>query len=253
MRESIQPVIALPPVEFFASGRGVHSIDSPVKMRILSMLKEREMSFDELVLNLGKAKSTVSVHLKWLTSEGVVRSRSDPSDSRRKLFSMDSVFIGGASPEERVLIQGERDDILTFGEDNPGNFFRFILKTIRVTLLREGIIIDPLLQAAGYSVGQTLFEYVKAGDIEEFLSKISDFWINHILGRIEVVSLTPVIINIYDCFECISLPFLGKPACAFESGIFNGLFNRFHNGKTFSAETHCYAMGDNFCQFEIRW
>lgn len=253
MSGTIEKVDTLPSVGFFASGRGVHSIDSPVKMKILSMLKEGDMSFDDIVLNLGKAKSTVSVHLKWLTSEGVITSWSDPADSRRKIFSMDAVFIGGASPDKRVPVNAEDNEIYPIGEDNTGNFFRFILKTIRVTFLREGITIDPLLQAAGYTVGKSIFEHVKADSNEEFLSKISEFWVNHSLGRIEVITLTPVVINIYDCFECISLPILGKPACAFESGIFNGLFNRFHNGKTYSSEIHCYAMGDNFCQFLITW
>lgn len=251
MSGTIEPIIALPSVEFFASGRGIHAIDSPVKMRILSMLKEREMSFDEIVLHLGKAKSTVSVHLKWLTSEGVISSRSDTADSRRKIFSLDSVFIGEASPDERVRVQEQKDEIYQFGEDNPGNFFRFVLKTIRVTLLREGIIIDPLLQAAGYRVGRSLYDYVKSADIEEFLLKISEFWTYHSLGLVRVITLSPVVINIYDCFECIDLPPLGRPACAFESGILNGLFSSFYNEKIISTEIHCYAMGDNYCQFVI--
>ena len=49
---------------------GVNVVKSPVKLTILEMLKNGEMEFDEIVSNIGKSKSTISVHLKSLKENG---------------------------------------------------------------------------------------------------------------------------------------------------------------------------------------
>jgi len=56
-------------------------------MSILSMLLAKEMSFDDIVEASGRAKSTVSVHLKSLADDGIVSSRPDPGDARKRSFS----------------------------------------------------------------------------------------------------------------------------------------------------------------------
>ena len=48
---------------------GVNVVKSPVKLTILSMLKDTDMEFDEIVKNTGKSKSTISVHLKSLRED----------------------------------------------------------------------------------------------------------------------------------------------------------------------------------------
>jgi len=54
-------------IELFSTTEGIYAINSPVRVKILSMLRKGELSFDELVSLSGKAKSTVSVHLRrWL-------------------------------------------------------------------------------------------------------------------------------------------------------------------------------------------
>ena len=53
-----------PFVRIFASDSGIKAIDSPVKVNILEMLKDGELPFEEIVARSGRAKSTVSVHLR---------------------------------------------------------------------------------------------------------------------------------------------------------------------------------------------
>ena len=53
-----------PPIQIFSKSDGevgVNVVKSPVKLTILSMLKNNEMEFDEIVKNTGKSKSTISV------------------------------------------------------------------------------------------------------------------------------------------------------------------------------------------------
>jgi len=56
---------------------------------------------------------------------------------------------------------------------------------------------------------------------------------------------------VYDCFECGDLPQLGRPACAFDSGVLKAVFSRFFESDQQVTETACYAMGDDHCRFLI--
>ncbi|HSO25778.1 MAG TPA: transcriptional regulator, partial [Methanobacteriaceae archaeon] len=63
------------PIKIFSTPKGLNVVKSPVKSIILSALRENELSFDEIVKVTGKSKSTVSVHLKALTQDGILGSR----------------------------------------------------------------------------------------------------------------------------------------------------------------------------------
>ena len=85
------------PIQIFSNlneNIGVNVIKSPVKLTILEMLRDSEMEFDEIVSNTGKSKSTVSVHLKSLRENGIISYRLHPVDNRKKIFYINSKYIG---------------------------------------------------------------------------------------------------------------------------------------------------------------
>ena len=135
---------------------------------------------------------------------------------------------------------------------DPFEFFRLIFLTIRVSLIRQGIDIDPILYEAGIKVGETLYSKVKDPDINKLAENIATFWRTHNLGQVEIESLEPLIINVSDCFECQSLPPIGRPACAFDSGILKAVFSAHFQEELVVNETKCYALGDNYCSFTIK-
>jgi hypothetical protein len=130
--------------------------------------------------------------------------------------------------------------------------FRFILSTIRLTLLNQGILIDPLLTIAGKKVGERLYPCVEAPRIESMIQNTGRLWRQNRLGSLSLERLDPPTIRITDCFECVDLPISGRSACAFDSGVFTSLFSAIQGQPVTTIETHCYAMGSNFCRFEIR-
>ena len=89
-------------------------------------------------------------------------------------------------------------------------------------------------------------------NINELTQNLISFWDTNNLGNIEIQSIKPLIIQSYDCFECEDLPHLGKPACAFDSGLLEGIFSNYYGKKVEAEETKCYAQGDNFCQFVVK-
>lgn len=76
------------PIQIFSDSTElrVNVVKSPVKLTILEMLRDRDMEFDEIVINTGKSKSTVSVHLKNLRENGIISYRMHPIDNRKKYF-----------------------------------------------------------------------------------------------------------------------------------------------------------------------
>ena len=89
-------------VEPLSSESGVDAVKSPVRVLILETLREGEVPFDEIVRRTGRAKSTVSVHLRDMVDEGIVGWRLDPADARKKLFFTNAERIGAVSSSERI-------------------------------------------------------------------------------------------------------------------------------------------------------
>ena len=242
-----------PTIGLFATEDGIRTVDSPVRSKILAVLSGRELSFQEIVQSTNKAKSTVSAHLRALLKEGIIGEKPDLADSRRKIFYIRSRFLGEISP------QGKKDDddpgqmvaTLLKGGD-PSIFYKMMFRTIRVTLMSRGINIDPILREAGFRMGQGLYSAIADPDISVMLDKTVKFWKQHNLGQIVVENRSPVTLIVYDCFECDDLPYLGRPACAFDAGILEAVFSGHFKADHMATELRCYAMGDDHCKFVIR-
>jgi len=242
-----------PVTELFATDNGVRVVESPVRVKILSLLRDRELSFHEIVSETGKAKSTVSAHLKFLLHEGIIGEKPDLADSRRKNFYIRSRHLGDLSSGINPVNAPYDTLSLDFMKnDDPYEFYRFMLHTIRISLISQGINIDPVLREAGFRVGNGIYDLVADPDVTKFLGNLGNFWSKHRLGRIQVDNLSPVTISVYDCFECGDLPITGRPACAFDSGMLDALFSRHFREEHMATELRCYAMGDDHCRFVIR-
>lgn len=241
-----------PAIALFSTEEGVRTVGGLVQMRILAMLKKEDLSFDQIVARSGRVKSTVSIHLKGLVREGVLTVRADPDDRRKKIFSLSSRHLGDLSSGD--LLRSELGTYLkgyAGGDAPPPDFFRLLFQTLRVTLLADGINIDPLLFSTGLHVGEAVAPSVAGPDLAALLANLARFWEKHGLGRVEVISLDPVTLFVYDCFECGDLPNIGRPACAFDAGLLSAVFSDYFHRTLTVQETACYAMGDDHCCFVV--
>lgn len=243
------------PIQIFSNPEknvGINVVKSPVKLTILEMLRDSEMEFDEIVINTGKSKSTVSVHLKSLREMGIVSFKIHPEDNRKKIFYLNSKYLGSVNlTEQKEIEETQKDYLIENIIDENGDFTVLLFHTLRSMLIQEGINIDPVLQATGNRIGKSLFDIVYDDDLEVFLSNIAEFWENNGLGRLsfeigDIIKITSV-----DCFECKLLPKTGKPACFLDAGIIEALFTEYFNLPVSVIEIQCYTMGDGKCVFEI--
>lgn len=242
-----------PAIALFSTKEGVRTVDGQVQMRILTMLGREDLSFDQIVARSGRAKSTVSVHLKGLVEAGVLRVRADPDDRRKKIFSLASRHLGDLSsadqfrPELGIYLKGYAG-----ADAPPPDFFRLLFQTLRVSLLADGINIDPLLFSTGLHVGEAIAPSIAGSDLPVLLGNLARFWEKHRLGKVEVISVDPVTLYVYDCFECGDLPTIGRPACAFDAGLLSAVFSAHYDRTLTAQETACYAMGDDHCCFVLK-
>ena len=243
------------PIQIFSNSNeniGVNVIKSPVKLTILEMLRDRDMEFDEIVSNTGKSKSTVSVHLKSLRESGIISYKVHPVDNRKKIFYLNSKYIGSVDiSEPKEIEQTQADYLIKHIVEEDAEFSTLLFHTLKAMLIQEGINIDPILQATGNSIGRAIFDLVYDEDLDVFMDNISAFWQRKGLGRMSFDVGQIIKVTTYDCFECGLLPKTGKPACFLDTGILEGLFSGFFNLPVSVIETQCYTMGDGKCVFEI--
>ncbi|NYB52660.1 MAG: ArsR family transcriptional regulator [Methanobacteriaceae archaeon] len=247
------PVESKSGIKIFSTNSGINIIQSPIKAQILSLLKEGGMSGSQIVSSTKRSKSTISAHLQDLEDNGIIDWVIDPEDRRRKIYYINSRYLGDVSPENKI--EDNIDHYLQqqiLESEDPLKFFRFMFRAIRVSLMDEGINIDPILRNAGFKVGETFYEKLETPDINQFIENIIKFWEKNQLGRIIVKSTDPLIIQAYDCFECEDLPQIGRPACAFDSGVLEAFFSRFFQEKVEVEEVKCFAQGDDYCQFMVK-
>ncbi|AMD16664.1 ArsR family transcriptional regulator [Methanobrevibacter sp. YE315] len=243
------------PIQIFSNVNeniGVNVVKSPVKLTILEMLRDSEMEFDEIVSNTGKSKSTVSVHLKGLREDGIISYRVHPKDNRKKIFYINSKYLGSVNISEPKEIEETQSDYLIKNiVEEDAEFSTLLFHTLKAMLIQEGVNIDPILQSTGNSIGRSIFDMLYDDDLDIFLDNIADFWQRKGLGRLTFEVGQIIKITTYDCFECELLPKTGKPACFLDTGIFEGLFTEFFNLPVSVIETQCFTMGDGKCVFEV--
>ena len=243
------------PIQIFSNlneNIGVNVIKSPVKLTILEMLRDSDMEFEEIVNSTGKSKSTVSVHLKSLRESGIISYKVHPVDNRKKIFYLNSKYLGSVNVTEPKEIKETQSDYLVENlVNNDAEFSTLLFHTLRSMLIQEGINIDPILQSTGNSIGNSLFEILYDDDLDIFIENIANFWETKGLGRVSFELGQIIKITTFDCFECELLPKTGKPACFLDTGILEGLFGEFFNLPVSVIEIQCYTMGDEKCVFEI--
>ena len=83
------------------ASRYLKAISHPLRLKILCVLDNNEMSVQEILKTVGTTQSNVSQHLCLLKDKGIVRSR---KDANRVFYSLDNETV------KKILGSGERAD-----------------------------------------------------------------------------------------------------------------------------------------------
>jgi predicted hydrocarbon binding protein len=238
----------------FSTENGIVALDSPVKLRIIEFIQDQPRSFEDVVNECCKAKSTISVHLKDLLMKNIILEQKDPSDKRKKYYYLNSQFIAYSQiPMQNcynLIIETLMD---TVDSDNPEiEFFRTLCHTIRYGLEAYGMNPKPVFKKIGNDIGHKMSRFFMASCVEELLTGLAGFWQLYGLGEIEVHNSDPVTLIIYDCFDCSDMPDVGRTLCSLIEGIIEGIFEASLKLTVTAKEVECFGTGYNHCTFDIR-
>ncbi|MEE8401976.1 MAG: V4R domain-containing protein [Candidatus Hydrothermarchaeaceae archaeon] len=236
----------------YASKHGAKTIKNPVRIEIMRSLSGGERTFDELVCLVGKAKSTVSVHLERLEKDRLISSKVHPKDKRKKIFFLTSQAVGASDVPMYDLGQSVRSRLRKSAQ-NPSEFSHELFRTILYSLESCGINTHPALRTAGRRIGMEISSLFKADDIEGLFKEISNFWHVHGIGKVRVLKMDPEIeISSENCFYCKNMPNVGRTLCALDEGMIEAIINSRLGVKSCVKEVECSGLGHNRCKFTIR-
>ncbi len=229
-------------------------IKSPMKYEILDLLRHDEMNFEEIVENTSKSKASVSMHLRDLREEGIVNYKADPSDNRKKIFYLNSEFLGSIDSNKVKKIHKDQTKLLIddFIENGDIEYVLLLTHTFKSLLMEFGMDISPVLQKMGNYIGKYLFSQLYDEDLDIFMDNISSYWQKNNLGKIYFKLNNTIEITCIDCFESVNVPKSGVPICNIEKGMFETLFNEFFKFDLKIEEIMCYSMGDEKCVYQLQ-
>lgn len=233
---------------FFSTKNGIVALDSPVKLKILEMLRKGAASFDDLVEQCGKAKSTISVHLDDLEEHNLILEKSSLNDKRKKYFYLNSVCVAYS---EMPLMTHYKKNLDTFEISGPNgdSLLMHIFQTIRYGMEAYGFDPKPILKRLGRDIGTRLGSEFESNNASGLLQELPEFWRSHKLGDMKIINSSTPAVMVTGCYHCSKMPNVGKTLCSMDEGILEGIFSsRFDIDYCFK-ETECFGTGYQHCKF----
>lgn len=230
-------------------------IKSPMKYEILELLRHEEMNFEDIVKNTSKSKASISMHLRDLRKEGIVKYKANPEDNRKKIFYLNTDYLGSIDTNKTKTIKKDQTKLLIdeFIEKGEIEYVILLTETFKSLLMEFGMDISPVLQKIGNHIGEYIFNQVKDDDLDTFIQNISQYWIKNNLGELTIkINNHNIEITCIDCFESKDLEKTGKPTCYLEKGMLEKIFNNYFNFELNIDEILCYSMGDGKCVYQIQ-
>lgn len=125
---------------------------------------------------------------------------------------------------------------------------------------RFGTAGEAMLYYQGFSIGTEIFNHyvkiAKSDKIEDMIEAAKAINITLGWGVIDDVSIDQkkgcAKLRIYHSFECELCKAKEKPQSQFYRGAIAGIFTQFFRKDVEVKETKCIAMGDPYCEFEIK-
>jgi len=237
-------------LDVYSTSSGLKQISNPVRQKILSELQRRDLSLSEIAQLTGKAQSTLSVHLDKMVKEGLVASRDDPADNRRKIFYLVSKPVG-SSVVPREDLNKAVASIIDKSIGTPSSFLKGELRALVIGVEAIGLNMDPVLKDIGRQIGAQLAKHFKSTEIKELVDEVKEFYSHHELGELNVYSLVPLTLIIKDDYDCSDLPDVGKTLCILNEGILESIFNTKTGVPLGVTQSECFGTKMNFCKLVL--
>lgn len=236
--------------DVYSTSSGLKQVSNPVRQKILIELQKKDLSLSEIAHLTGKAQSTLSVHLDRMVKEGLIASRNDPSDNRRKIFYLISRQVGSSvMPREdlgRAVGEIVRDSL-----GSPVSFLKGMIRSIILGVEAIGFNIEPVLKDIGRQVGKEIAKQMKSGSIEELIEEIQKFYEDHELGEVCVYTFLPLTLIVKDDYDCSVVPEASKTISLLNEGIIEAILEKNSGVPMKVTDSECFGKCLNYYRYVI--
>ncbi len=234
-----------------ATKKGIVALNSPIKLKLLEIIRKGIASFEELVEQSGRAKSTVSVHLHDLERLNLIEERTFPNDRRKKYFVLNALYLAYSETPLREQYDMQLENIATSAL-NGESFKEKLFCMMRYGMEAYGIDPNPIMKKLGSDVGIKIGKELKSKDCVGVLEELADFWNTHTLGDMSINNESMLTVQVENCYLCSSMPNVGKTLCSLDEGIMEGAISGRLGIACSVQEVECHGTGHNHCRFVVK-
>ena len=174
-----------------------YSIDDEIDIQIMEILANGDLSIKKIADRLGKAPSTVAIHLKDLKDNGLLISRTAENDSRSTIYShSDCELIATKRPpvDERDALEDTLDPVMN-GEIS---LIRGIFKMFFQQLENLWLDAVPSTDPVSMQIGKMIAERLQKGDLFTVLAELRNFFLGMNVGEMSFSVSDTVSITVKD-------------------------------------------------------
>ncbi len=231
----------------------VTTVKNPVRIKILHLVQDEGIvPFSRIMEVTGLSKSTISGYITSLSETGLLEQVPCADDARRKQYTLAATYLGYIEPSTYAAASEFRELIRhTYAQYDTIDYKEMLPHIFRVALAEAGISIDPVIRRGGSILGEAVAPYIVADSLEKTITNIQEFWKHYGFGEVKIRSSNPLRLDVYKCYECMTLPKGFKGGCIISRGILSALFSSYYRTEVQVAEVECMTQGFPCCCFEI--
>lgn len=186
--------------ELYMMGGGFVKVSSGIQRRILKALQDGDMTATDISVIVGRARSTLTVHLDNLVRDGLVGYRDNPEDGRSKIYYLISdPLIKSKRPDRSALTLSR--DILRVSKVMPELSSNLILRSM--ILMSDGVGLDmaPVMFTIGCNMAEHFTDEITSRSVGRLLDSIKEHFDSFQLGELAVYSKDPITILFRDTID----------------------------------------------------
>ena len=223
-------------------------VSDPLHQSILNHLSESNLSTTDISTITGKAQSTLSVHLDHMVSEGLIRSESDPLDSRRKIFSLSSKKLAFSKETNPAGTEYART-MLKAGIEKMEDFPKNFIKSLLLMSEASGLDIGPIMENLGTEVAELLAPGMRSNKVEDVMKKLQEFYEIIDFGEVCIYTFLPLTIIIRVQEETPGMQVESRPK--FSHGLFRRLLTKTVGRRYDVTYSETFGVNNNYHKFVI--
>jgi predicted hydrocarbon binding protein len=234
--------------DIYSTINGLVQVSNPVRRQILMQLVLSDLSLTDISNITGKAQSALSVHLDRMTGDGLVVFRDDPSDSRRKIFTLSSKLMARSRDVNEEGKEVYRKTLENITEKDC-NFFKTILRAIIVGAETSGLCIGAAMRQMGKGIGEILAKKIRSTKVEDIISELQEYYEIHDMGEVCVYTfmpLTRIVRDNYEVTQCAA-----ESISMFSKGLFVKVLTDITKKDHKISSSECFGAGNNYSKFVI--